>query len=149
MVGSGLIALLVTLFTKGKRESELEGLVVGTLWRAKEIYKGGKPNEEEGLTVECVVREAAGGPEGADGLGDQDVPGEISVNRRVAGLLRADLGDIVYLSDSRWWLGGLRSVHAKLSDVRDDDDSTVVVARSLVSEGSLRVDRPHKIEKIF
>jgi len=136
LAGSGLIALLVTLFTKGKRESELEGLVVGSLWKAKEVYKGGRPNEEDGLKVECLLREVRGA-------------GEISVNRAVAESMNAGIGDIVYLSDARWWLGGLRSVHAKLSDIRDDDDPTVLVSRSLLLEGSLQIGRPHKIERIM
>ncbi len=136
LVGSGLIALLVTLFTKGKRESELEGLVVGTLWKAKENYKGGKPNEEDGLKVGCQLREL-------DGVG------EISVNREVADSLVAGVGDIIYLSDARWWLGGLRSVHAKLSEIRDDDDPAVLVSRPLLSEGRLQIGRKHKIERII
>jgi SSS family solute:Na+ symporter len=136
LAGSGLIALLVTLFTKGKRESELEGLVVGTLWRAKEIYKGGEPNEAEGLKVECVLR-------------DNGEVGEISVNRDVAEALNAGVGDILYLSDGRWWLGGLRSIHAKLSEIREDNDPAVLVSRSLLLEGSLLLDRKHKIERIM
>jgi SSS family solute:Na+ symporter len=136
LAGSGLIALLVTLFTKGKRESELEGLVVGTLWRAKEIYKGGEPNEAEGLKVECVLR-------------DNGEVGEISVNREVAEGLNAGVGDILYLSDGRWWLGGLRSIHAKLSEIREDNDPAVLVSRSLLLEGSLLLDRKHKIERIM
>ncbi len=136
LVGSGLIALLVTLFTKGKRDSELEGLVVGTLWRAKEIYKGGEPNEAEGSKVECVLR-------------DNGEVGEISVNREVAESINAGVGDILYLSDGRWWLGGLRSIHAKLSEIREDNDPAVLVSRSLLLEGSLLLDRKHKIERIM
>jgi SSS family solute:Na+ symporter len=142
LAGSGLIALLVTLFTKGKRESELEGLVVGTLWKAKEIYKGGEPNEAEGAKVTCLLRET-GGSEEVDG------PGEISVSREMADSLRAEVGDIVYLSDGRWWLGGLRSVHAKLSAIRNDGDTTVHVSSSLRAEGSLQIERRHTIEKII
>lgn len=136
LAGSGLIALLVTLFTKGKRESELEGLVVGTLWKAKEIYKGGEPNEEEGSKVECVLRDTGG-------------EGELSVPRKMAEAINARVGDIIYLSDARWWLGGLRSVHAKLSEIREDADPAVLVSRSLVLEGSLLLDRKHKIERIM
>jgi SSS family solute:Na+ symporter len=136
LAGSGLIAILVTLFTKGKRESELEGLVVGTLWKAKETYKGGKPNEKDGLKVRCQVRESG-------------EVGEVSVSGKTAKLLEANVGDIVYLSDARWWLGGLRSVHAKISDIRDDGETNVLVAPSLVAEGRLLLARKHKIERII
>jgi hypothetical protein len=142
LAGSGLIALLVTLFTKGKRESELEGLVVGTLWRAKEIYKGGAPNEVEGEKVTCLLR-------GIGGADDEDGLGHISVTREMADSLRAEVGDIVYLSDARRWLGGLRSVHAKLSAIRDDGDQTIHISDSLLKEGSLQVGRRHTIEKIL
>ncbi len=106
------------------------------MWQAKEKYKGGKPNEDDGLKVGCLLRE-------------NDGVGEVIVNREVAESLKARVGDIVYLSDARWWLGGLRSVHAKLSDIRDDDDATVLVARALVLEGRLQLGRRHKIEKII
>jgi SSS family solute:Na+ symporter len=142
LAGSGLIALLVTLFTKGKRESELEGLVVGTLWKAKEIYKGGEPNEAEGAKVACLLS-VTGGSKEVDG------PEEISVSQEMADSLRAGVGDIVYLSDARWWLGGLRSVHAKLSAIRNDGENTVHISSSLQVEGSLQVERKHTIEKIF
>jgi hypothetical protein len=67
----------------------------------------------------------------------------------MAEALRAELGDIVYLSDARWWLGGLRSIHAKISEIRTAEDSTVLVARSLMRSGSLQPDRPHNIERIL
>ena len=136
LAGSALIAILVTLNTRGRRDGELEGLVAGTLRRAMERFKGGVPNEEEGSRVGCLLKEH----EGAGGL---------SVNREAAGRLKAGVGDIIYLSDARWWLGGLRSVHARLSAIRPDDDPTVLVAPSLVQEGRLLTGRRHKMEKIM
>jgi len=135
LVGSGFIALLVTLFTKGKRSGELEGLVVGTLDKAKERYKGGNPSEGEGARVECVLR--------VEDFGDGAI-----VGRGLAELLEVEVGDIVYLSDARWWLGGLRSVHTKVADIRADGEA-VLVSRSLVQEGRLDCERGHKIEKII
>jgi hypothetical protein len=114
----------------------------------------------EGEKVTCGVRETGGpdevdgpgeigGLESAGGLEEAYGPDVISVSREIADSLRAEVGDIVYVSDARWWLGGLRSVHAKLSAIRDDGDNTVHLSSSLRAEGSLQVRRRHTIEKIF
>ena len=137
LVGSGMIALLVTLFVRRGPRGELDGLVVGTLAKAKETYKGAKPNERDGgKKVECSLS-VDGGLEG------------VSVSQGLADALESEVGDIMYLSDARWWLGGLRSVHTKITEIRDDTDFAVFVSPSLVSEGRLEVERKHKIERII
>jgi hypothetical protein len=136
LVGSGLIALLVTLFTKAKRQQDLDGLVVGTLAQAKERYKGGTPNEGEGMSVGCTLRV------------DESVDGVI-VGRHLAESLDIQIGDIVYLSDARWWLGGLRSIHTKVTAIQEDEATNVLLASPLVAEGRLVTARPHTIEKII
>jgi SSS family solute:Na+ symporter len=136
LVGSGVIALVVTLLTKGRRLGELEGLVVGSLAVAKARYKGGQPNEAAGAKAACRLRE------------DVSVEG-VSVSSRIAESINATVGDIVYLSDARWWLGGLRSVHTRVTSIHADGDLDVLVAPSLLSEGRLAIERTHKIERII
>ncbi len=36
----------------------------------------------------------------------------VSLSRSLAGALEAGVGDLVYITDRRWWTGGLSSVHA-------------------------------------
>ena len=41
----------------------------------------------------------------------------ISISRNNMDLLKAEEGDLVYMADSRWYLGGLRSEHVKCQDL--------------------------------
>lgn len=134
--GSVLIAVLVSLNTRGKRDIELEGLVVGTLKKAKEVFKGGVINEQEGKRVVTAL------------LVDKSVE-ELSVNHRTAAALQADRGDIVYLSDARRWLGGLRSVHARITALHTDEENAIRITPALLKSGNLLSDRRHRIEKII
>ena len=35
--------------------------------------------------------------------------------------MNAKKGDLVYLEDSRWWLGGLKSIHGTFGEPHDED----------------------------
>jgi SSS family solute:Na+ symporter len=136
LAGSIVIALRVSLRTRGKTEKEMEGLVVGSLQRAKERYKGGAVNEREGKKVVGRV------------VVDEEVE-EVSIPHAMAARLKADIGDIIYLADARLWLGGLRSAHSRISTIHQDDDPAIHLAPSLVRRGNLIVKRRHRIEKIL
>ncbi len=136
LVASGVIAVLVSFLTKARSGREIEGLVVGTLDKAKEAYKGAPANEIEGKKVVVTLRI------------DEEIE-ELSISHQAAELLSAEQGDIVYLSDARRWLGGLRSVHAKVSAIHRDAPHEVWISPSLVKQGNLIIDRNHRIEKII
>ena len=74
---------------------------------------------------------------------------ELSVSQKIAQLLSAHKGDIVYVSDARRWLGGLRSVHARISAIHEEDPLEVWITPALAKQGNLVVDRKHRIEKII
>lgn len=138
LAGSGLIAIVVTLRTRGRRNGELDGLVVGTLRRAKELFKGGTINEREGEVVRVTL------------LIEEKVDDDgVRVSEDVAARLQADEGDIVYLTDARRWLGGLRSVHARITGIHPGDGGSVRIGPGLLEKGSLLPQRTHRIEKII
>jgi SSS family solute:Na+ symporter len=133
---SGVIAVVVSLFTRAKSGRAIEGLVVGSLDKAKEKYKGAPANEVEGQKVVVTLSI------------DKDIQ-ELSISHRMAELLSAKEGDIVYVSDARRWLGGLRSVHTKISDIHDGAPLEAWISPSLIKQGNLIIDRKHRIEKII
>jgi SSS family solute:Na+ symporter len=133
---SGVIAVVVSVFTKSKSGKTIEGLVVGTLDKAKEQYKGAPANEVEGQEVVVTLR------------ADNEIQ-ELCISARVAELLSAWEGDVVYVSDARRWLGGLRSVHAKVSTIQEGDSLDLEISPELVKRGNLFLDRKHRIEKII
>lgn len=136
LVGSLLIAVFVSLKTRLKPWKEIEGLVVGTLDKAKEKFKGSPVNEKEGKKAIAWLRL-------------DDHVKELNIPQEIADQLSAETGDIVYLSDARIWLGGLRSIHAKISSTHDKDTSTIYIAPSLVEKGNLLIKRKHRIEKVI
>ncbi len=62
--------------------------------------------------------------------------------------LGAEPGDLLYVCDARWWLGGLRSLHCRAGEPHEAD-GTLLVHPEAVELGSLRTDKPVVIEKIF
>jgi SSS family solute:Na+ symporter len=136
LVGSLLIGVFVSYLTKAKSKEQMQGLVVGTLDKAKENFKGASINETEGEKV-CAK------------LFEDDRVDEIAISPQFAGLLSAREGDLVHLSDARWWLGGLRSTQAKISSLHDQDSDIVLVAPALIKRGNLIVKRRHCLEKIL
>ena len=52
--------------------------------------------------------------------------------------MAAETGDIVYVCDPRWWLGGLHSVHLRADDTPGEDKirlSPEAMARAHFAEG--------------
>ncbi|MCA9520642.1 MAG: hypothetical protein KC609_06710 [Myxococcales bacterium] len=104
VVACGSIGLFVSLFTTRKPDHELVGLVIGTRDAAIRRYKGSPENTRPGKTVRMQLR-----------IDPEVEIGTAQVSSADRALLAADPGDILYVSDRRWWLGGLRSTHARLA----------------------------------
>jgi SSS family solute:Na+ symporter len=136
LVGSLMIGVIVSYLTQAKSKEKMQGLVVGTLDKAKENFKGGPINETEGEKV-CAK------------LVQDERVNEIAISTQSARLLSAGVGDLVHLSDARWWLGGLRSTQAKISSLHDQDSNIVLVAPALIKRGNLIMKRRHRLEKIL
>ncbi|MBN1274051.1 MAG: sodium/solute symporter [Candidatus Aminicenantes bacterium] len=136
LAASGAVAVVFSLVSRPRPRKEIETLVVGGLKKAKEAFKGGPINEREGKKV----------------LVDVSVDSEkegIRVSRFVADRMSAECGDLVYLSDARSWLGGLRSVHSRITEIFPGGSKIVSVGRDTAASGSLVLKRKHRIEKII
>lgn len=136
LAASLVIAVGVSLFSRPRTKAGIEGLVVGTLDAAKRKYKGGAANEREGKIVIAVL------------MADEQVE-ELSVSRETAGRLAAEEGDIIYVSDARIWLGGLRSIHARLTSIHDRESELVYLSPSVLRSGNLKLKRKVRLEKII
>jgi len=135
LAGSLAIGVTVTFFTRPRPLAEIEGLVVGTINRGKEKYKGGKVNERLG-------RDVVGRLEAKEGIEG------IALTRTMLDRLAADEGDLLYVADARRWLGGIRSLHVKAVAVHSDE-GIVYLPEELIEEGSLLAGTVHRVEKIF
>ena len=63
--------------------------------------------------------------------------------------MKAKDGDVIYVSDSRWWLGGLRSYHVKVKTKTSLSDSEVAMSQATFDEAYLLPQKTLVAEKII
>jgi SSS family solute:Na+ symporter len=104
-----LVAIITTHYVKYDEVSQTLGLTSWSLDKAKEFFKGSKVNNREGekVAVNWKIKE-----------GEEDI---IYFSQNDMDKMSADVGDLVYITDSRWYLGGLKSIHSKFGEPHKDD----------------------------
>ena len=50
----------------------------------------------------------------------------VRISAAVARELDADLGDLLYVTDTRWWTGGLHSAHVIVAEITSECDHALV-----------------------
>lgn len=131
------LGVIISFFTKPKTDEELRGLTIDTIAYAKEFYKGSKLNERAGAEAAIVDYEVK------EGVG-------VVLGQDLAKKLHAGVGDIVYISDTRWYLGGLNSIHTKVEKIEKlDNDMSIVLSQDLMEEGHMTKSRQLSIEVLI
>ncbi|MCP3960574.1 MAG: sodium/solute symporter [bacterium] len=115
------IGVVTTLFTRPEPTERQRGLVWGTIADAIRHYKGSPGREGERRRASALPRRSEAEEQRR---GHAELP-VLRLSRAVADDLEAKVDDLVYVTDRRWWLGGLRSAHAIIGGVFDDADSVV------------------------
>ena len=103
------VGVIVSLFTKSDSSQKLVGLTVYDVHKLKSIFKGSDVNEEVG---ECPVVNWK--------LESNDLD-ELRFSSNDMKLMKANPGDLVYIQDARWWLGGLKSAHSTYGKPHNED----------------------------
>ena len=111
------------------------GFVLATLRDAKRRFKGGEPNEVPGGTFRGRLALA-------------EEPG-LGLSSAAMDVLCAHEGDLLYVSDARWYLGGLRSLHVKVGPPHGDGEDVVALSREEAQSARLDPARPVTVEKII
>ena len=103
------VGVFVSLLTKPPKQENLDGLTVFEVKRLKEIFKGSPVNREKGekVLVKFQIQDNAGG--------------NVRFSKKDMKIMKAKPGDLVYLSDSRRWLGGLKSIHSIYGEPHDQE----------------------------
>ncbi len=122
IVVSGVIAVIATLLTKPEPFERQRGLVWGTIGDALKRYKGSPGDESAHRQTTARPRQAAV-EQARSGTAQLPV---VNLSRPAADALQAKCGDLVYVTDRRRWLGGLRSTHAVVGAVDVDADEPLV-----------------------
>ena len=109
-----LVALAVTYYVKYDEEKQTKGLTAWSIKAAKEFFKGGKINDREGekVKIKWKVKE-----------GEDDI---VHFSKKDMEKMQADPGDLVYITDARKWLGGLKSIHSVYGEPHDEDGTVYI-----------------------
>lgn len=62
--------------------------------------------------------------------------------------LKAQPGDLLYIADARWWLGGLRSTHCRAGDPHERP-GVVLIHGDTYNDASFVAGRPVRVEKVL
>jgi len=113
LLAAGTLGVSVTWFTKPRTEADLKGLVAGTQNDAMRQFKGGEPNRRPGAKTRLRTKL------------DRSLSGEnlVIVPQSAMDEMAAEPGDLLYASHTRWWYGGLRSVHVKAGSPGGAEDA--------------------------
>jgi SSS family solute:Na+ symporter len=122
LVVCSTIGVIVTLLTKPESAERQKGLVWGTVADAIKRYKGSAGSEHEIVEAMAMVERLEEEPELC---GEAKLAG-VTISRALANDLGAACGDLVYVSDTRKWLGGLRSSHAVVISVSGEEGGPII-----------------------
>jgi len=147
LVVCGAIGVGVTLFTRARPFEEVRGLVWGTVADAIRWYKGADGVEQESDWATATALK--GTVDAVQGRGQLAV---VELTAPLAEALNgAGVGDLVYISDRRAWLGGLRSGQAIVGSVVDGEAPAVRLGPALweavVAPG--RDEVPLRVRKLY
>ena len=116
------VPLIVTYFGHYDEELATNGLTVWSIAAAKAAFKGSTPNEQLGEKIEVKFR-----------LMDHDFD-KVLFSKKDLSRMAAEVGDLVYLSDKRKWLGGLKSIHSEYGEPHDEE-GVVYINRDHLDHG--------------
>lgn len=140
MVVTAVIGIFVTFVTKKADKKHSLGLTADTLDEAMRQYKdGAEPNHDIGKPVKNLTFK----------IDEKIKEGYIQVSKSVMETMAARPGDLIYLSDSRWILGGLRADHVYLDGVHHKGEDVVVFSSKTKDLAYLLDDKKVMVEKML
>jgi len=145
LVVCGAIGVTVTMATKARPLEQVKGLVWGTVSDAIAWYKGRPGVETEGAWADATPLRIDF--EELQGRGRLPT---VSVSRALGAALGGiEVGDLVYVSDARAYLGGLRSGHAIVADVLEADGAEISIGPRLWAVIDPRPGARLKVRKLY
>lgn len=141
------IGVLVTLLTRPEPAERQRGLVWGTISDALRHYKG-SPGCESEVTRALALPQQLLNP--LPHFGSAELAG-VRISAALARQLEAQVGDLLYVCDARWWTGGLHSAHVIVAEVSDQASQPTVALegtafRNVVGQ---RLNRQVRVERLY
>jgi len=129
-----LVPLTVTYFVHYDEEVNTFGLTASSISEARRQFKGSEPNDAEGVPV-LVHWKLTESEESFMRFSNHEMS-EMGANP----------GDLVYISDKRQWLGGLKSAHSVFGEPHDEV-GIVYLTPDIIETGLLAEGRELRAEK--
>ena len=128
------VGVIVSLFTDPEPKEKLKGLTLSDVNLLREIFKGSKPNDRlgEGVTVLWKLIDS-----------EEDI---VCFSKHEMDKMAAEVGDLVYVSDSRKWLGGLKSIHSVYGEPHEEE-GIVYISEEQLGHGQFVKDKSLIAEK--
>lgn len=139
MLVSGITGVVVCFLTKPPPFKKIEGFTLSSLDKAMFFFKGGKPNLKLGGVAKNLKL----------GIDNSLLEGQVSVSKAAAKKMQAEISDIVYVSDKRWYFGGLYSGHFRLAPCHDKDDKLLFISQETLDQSYLLPDKAVFSKKII
>ncbi len=104
-----LVSITAAYYVPNTEDRKNTGLTIWDVKSLKEMFKGSKVNDRDGekVVVNWKVRE--------------DLNDVVNFSKSDMQKMAAEPGDLVYLSDTRKWLGGLKSCHSRYGQPHNED----------------------------
>jgi len=128
------VGIIVSFFTKSSDLKKIKGLTIFDVKDLRKIFKGSDTNDQVGEKVLVKLIKLNKNNQ------------FISFSKNDMNKMKAKKGDLVYLSDSRKWLGGLKSIHSTY-DKSHNEDGIVYLSESLIEKGFFDKNRMLIAEK--
>ncbi|MHC4382090.1 MAG: hypothetical protein ACYS0J_04465 [Planctomycetota bacterium] len=129
--------MILTLTARRPTAGPAPGYTLATIGKAAARYKGGPPDEPPARRrVRLAIRVV------------EQQKDDLRLPRRVMENLGAAPGDLLDLSDARWWLGGLRSTHVTLGTPADGG-AEAQCSSNVFARARLLPGRQVRVEKIL
>ncbi len=134
LVMTFFVALSSAYYIKYDPVAQTEGLTAWSIHKAQQMFKGRKLNEREGEKVRLIWK-----------LKEEN-DGTANFSKKDMERLAAHEGDLVYISDARKYLGGLKSVHTIFGKPHNEE-GIVYITKDHLRNGLFVEGRPMEAEK--
>ena len=130
------IGIIVTLCTKPpKNYDRIKELTIWTIKDGPQYFKGSDVNKNAGITIQFA---------GSEVEVTQKDNNEVSLPKNYMDKIKGNKGDLIYISDHRWYLGGLKSTHARLGSV--SDNNKVIISKDVSDHAQFNLSEDLTVE---
>jgi SSS family solute:Na+ symporter len=116
-----LVPVIVGYFVPYDEQKATEGLISSSIERARTMFKGSELNDRVGEKIEVYYKSKDGSEN------------RIQFSKNNMAKMSAEVGDLVYISDKRKWLGGLKSIHSTYGEPHDEDGVVYIGVQNIKS----------------